>query len=80
MQTAVSLFAVAGCDQQECCPLDTFVAATKDRVPVDWEAECKNPNSNPDDDDDDLLTGECEACLRLFLFAHKQQSVIDTCE
>ncbi|KAK7110651.1 prostatic acid phosphatase-like isoform X2 [Littorina saxatilis] len=32
------------CDE-DCCPLDKFVEATKDRVPVDWNAECHNPQS-----------------------------------
>ena len=32
---------------QECCPLDKFVEVTKDRVPVDWMAECKNTHGSP---------------------------------
>ena len=31
----------------ECCPLDRFVEVTKDRVPVDWMAECKNTHGSP---------------------------------
>ena len=30
----------------DCCPLDTFVEVTKDRVPVDWAAECGNTHGS----------------------------------
>lgn len=33
--------------RQDCCPLDTFVAVTKARVPVDWDKECHNPTNAP---------------------------------
>ncbi|KAL8602737.1 hypothetical protein ACOMHN_024299 [Nucella lapillus] len=43
--------------RQACCPLDTFVKVTQDRVPVDWDRECHNPSDAPSTDRDSLMTG-----------------------